>query len=247
MSEEEEKTQSQRPKTSKLAITSGVCIVVFLTFIPVVFYRLEKNAILRSLALLSLICLFLAPIFGIAAILKIRKNKGLLTGRVISYIAVIIPALIVGLMLTKPGGILTPNTYGWMSCMSNLHSIGLAMDAYSNQFDGKYPTTDKWCGLLLRYTEIGEEAFVCPTGGSSGSHYAMNTRCEPNSPQDMVLLFEAEGGWNQFGGLEILTFENHEDKGCNILFNDGSVKFVKPEEVSELKWNAEESNSKSIK
>jgi len=56
----------------------------------------------------------------------------------------------------------------------------------------------------------------------------------------MVLLFETKGGWNQFGGPEILTTENHKGKGCNILFNDGSVEFVKPERLGELKWEAEE-------
>lgn len=46
--------------------------------------------------------------------------------------------------------------------------------------------------------------------------------------------------WNQVGGPEILTTENHKGKGCNILFNDGHVEFVKPERLGELKWEVEE-------
>lgn len=46
--------------------------------------------------------------------------------------------------------------------------------------------------------------------------------------------------WNQFGGPEILTFENHRGKGCNILFNDYHVEFVTPERLGELKWKVEE-------
>ncbi len=46
--------------------------------------------------------------------------------------------------------------------------------------------------------------------------------------------------WNQFGGPEILTFENHKGKGCNVLFNDGRVEFIKPEEVGKLKWEVEQ-------
>jgi prepilin-type processing-associated H-X9-DG protein len=62
-------------------------------------------------------------------------------------------------------------------------------------------------------------------------------------PEDIVLLFETKGGWNQFGGPEILTFENHKGKGCNVLFNDGSVRFVKPQEVGELNWGVQESTN----
>ena len=46
--------------------------------------------------------------------------------------------------------------------------------------------------------------------------------------------------WNQVGGPEILTTENHKGKGCNVLFNNGRVEFVKPEQLGELKWEAEE-------
>jgi len=46
--------------------------------------------------------------------------------------------------------------------------------------------------------------------------------------------------WSQVGGQEILTTENHKGKGCNILFNDGHVKFVRTERLGELKWEVEE-------
>ncbi|MFH1369948.1 MAG: H-X9-DG-CTERM domain-containing protein [Planctomycetota bacterium] len=41
-----------------------------------------------------------------------------------------------------------------------------------------------------------------------------------------MLLFETEDGWNQSGGLELLTNENHHGEGSNILFCDGHVEFV---------------------
>lgn len=46
--------------------------------------------------------------------------------------------------------------------------------------------------------------------------------------------------WNQIGGPEILTTENHEGKGCNVLFNDYHVEFVKTERLGELRWRVEE-------
>jgi prepilin-type processing-associated H-X9-DG protein len=82
--------------------------------------------------------------------------------------------------------------------------------------------------------------FVCKSALSEGDedrcHYAMNPNCKPNSPAHMVFLFESKGDWNQFGGPELLAPENHNGKGCNILFNDGRVEFVPTQRLSELKW-----------
>jgi len=86
------------------------------------------------------------------------------------------------------------------------------------------------CGVKKDKKERGiiERGRIC--------HYAINPNVSPYSHSRLVLLFETEGGWNQFGGPEILTFENHKGKGCNILFNDGHVDFVKPKQLGELKW-----------
>ena len=56
----------------------------------------------------------------------------------------------------------------------------------------------------------------------------------------MVLLFETNGGWNQYGGPELLTTENHKGKGCNVLLNFGNVEFVKPTEFEKLNWGNEQ-------
>ena len=71
-------------------------------------------------------------------------------------------------------------------------------------------------------------------------YYAFNPNTEPNSPDDVVLLFETKGGWNQFGGPELLTTEHHRGKGSNVLFNDGDAEFVKSRDLEKLKWKAEE-------
>ena len=60
-----------------------------------------------------------------------------------------------------------------------------------------------------------------------------------DAPEEMVLAFESSSGWNQCGGLELLATENHNGEGCNIVFADGHVKFVKVEEIPLLKWTVE--------
>ena len=42
--------------------------------------------------------------------------------------------------------------------------------------------------------------------------------------------------WNQVGGPEILTTENHKGEGCNIGFADGHCSFVKTEDHDTLRW-----------
>jgi hypothetical protein len=35
-------------------------------------------------------------------------------------------------------------------CLSNMRGLAKAMKVYANYNDGKYPTADKWCDLLLK-------------------------------------------------------------------------------------------------
>lgn len=73
--------------------------------------------------------------------------------------------------------------------------------------------------------------------GTWMSNYAMNSNCGANSPEDMVFLFESQPGWNQHGGPELFTFDNHDPKGGCVLLNDGTVKFIRTEEeLRELRW-----------
>jgi hypothetical protein len=39
----------------------------------------------------------------------------------------------------------------------------------------------------------------------------------------LVLLFETKGGWNQYGGPELLSTKNHKGDGCHVLINDSHV------------------------
>jgi hypothetical protein len=111
-----------------------------------------------------------------------------------------------------------------------------------------YPTPTHWCDEMLRpypHPVFGgmptprwnPKAHLCPSAGEGRNHYAMNPDCKPDSPVDMVLLFETKAGWNQQGGPELFTFDNHDPKGGCVLLNDGTVKFIRTkEELQQLRW-----------
>ena len=115
-----------------------------------------------------------------------------------------------------------------------------------------YPSSNKWCDSMLQplYQSVGikpplfvsttldKKIHICPSAGEGKNHYAMNLNCKPDSPDDMVLLFETKAGWNQHGGPELFTFYNHEPKGGCVLLNDGTVKFIRTKEkLQQLRWN----------
>jgi prepilin-type processing-associated H-X9-DG protein len=230
--------RDKKPQRYNFALWSfGFAIVSVLMFFCV--YMLP-NCLFVVFFLLSVA---LSVFLGFCAIGAIIRKKLQPKNLVIALIGIVLSLsfLIIPLLLQL---LREREDYLQKSCTHDLKIIYMALEYYQ---EGSYPKPEVWCDSLLRMNESKGyfkfnflECFSCPPSFSNTSekrcNYAMNPNCEPNSPNDVVLLFETKGGWNQFGGPEILTFENHRGKGCNILFNDGHVEFINPEQVEELKW-----------
>lgn len=110
---------------------------------------------------------------------------------------------------------------------------GAREEQYHHTINQEDEPNSPWYRIFLYRDPNGQRYYI------KRGYYAINPNTKPNSPDDMVLLFETKGGWNQFGGPEILTTEHHRGKGCNILFKDGHVEFVKNRDLEKLKWKAE--------
>jgi hypothetical protein len=130
-------------------------------------------------------------------------------------------------------------------CVNNLYRMGYELRTMARE-GMAWPAPEQWCDVLPRRRLIGNPGaadrlareFVCPGAGAGKCHYAMNPACKPDSPPDIVLLFETKAGWNQHGGRELFTFENHGPKGGCVLLNDGTIKFIRTaEELKQLRWN----------
>lgn len=122
-----------------------------------------------------------------------------------------------------------------MNLWSPLHLLYGAEKAY---------LASKWCDALVNDRQTRAipkdrkaRCLQCPSDPKGRCHYAMNPHCKRNSPADMVLLFETKDGWNQHGGRELFSFDNHDPRGGLVLLNDGTTRFIRTqEELKQLRW-----------
>ncbi len=267
MSEEEKKEENQKPRTSKLAVISLVLMIpaAIATYISVTawgsFSRPDTSGfVLVTDMPIFLVILYLAVILtgltiACISLFQIRTSEGRLRGKF--YAGMSIAIFIFSFVPTPKYKRKSFPHPGILKCRANLHTLKKAFMLYSSENEDKYPTADKWCDLLKDY--YVEDSLVCPSRERDGERcsYAINPYCEPNSPPDTVLLFETKGGWNQFGGIEIVSMDNHpyerdrfwghKIRGCNIVFNDNSVRFVREEEFPKLKWKTDENQGETFR
>lgn len=208
-----------------------------------------------GLAIASLVCAILSPftclltaipavILGIVSLVKISKSAGRLKGTGMAIAGIVIPpvtlpiiALLMGILM--PALARTRQLAFRMVCATNMSGLSKAMMLYANDYDDQYPTPEKWCDLLIEKCEVTPITFRCKGAEEGPCNYALNENVAElgiSAPADIVLLFETHPGWNQFGGPEILTTDNHMGEGCTVAFVDGHVEFVKARDIEYLKW-----------
>ncbi|MHC4153945.1 MAG: DUF4190 domain-containing protein [Planctomycetota bacterium] len=229
MSEADNNSQGEKPKTSKLAIWSLLLgLVGFgLWYLPVGMTGLA------------------GIVLGIVALRKIQRSAGSLQGRgfAIAGIVTSVIYIVVLVCAVTPWVVEQKRHKQVVACGQQLSQLGKAMALHAETNGDKYPVAETWCDLLLKQGGVTNEQLKCPGDAKGPCSYTLNRSIvgieRSQIPEDVVVLFESGPDWSQFGGPEILTTENHKGKGCNILFNDGHVEFVPSNELSQLKWKAE--------
>ncbi len=128
-------------------------------------------------------------------------------------------------------------------CQANLHQLGKLIIEYAKENNGYLPIANQWCDLLTEYRKsISRDTFVCPATKSNACSYSFNKNLDglrlTDIPDDIVLLYEADGRWNCAGGVKLLTTKNHPSQSCNVLFADGTVRYYHAEELinQPLRW-----------
>ncbi len=186
-----------------------------------------------------------AIICGIVALVKINKSRGQLKGNGLAIAGISIPVVVLPIVamllaILMPALARVRMVAYRQICATNMNGIGKAMILYANDYKEMYPTPSKWCDLLVMHYDVSPMQLKCKGAHNDGrSNYAMNKNIEKLSaaaPPDIVLLFETGPGWNQSGGPELLSTKNHCGDGCNVLFVDGHIEFVRTKDLSNLKW-----------
>jgi hypothetical protein len=234
-------TQEHKRPVSKLAKISLVfSIAGFACVLPGSYlWHLELDAAAISLTF-ALLFTGLGFVFGTTAVLAIliKKQAGFLV------LATSFFVLFVTLGFYMPTlGLIRPIKI----CEYNCKHIRYDIMRYAKEHNDTPPSLQNWCDALTSEKHINNRDLLCPGARRKGNNglcnYAINPDCKPDSPNDVVFLFETKGGWNQYGGPELISFDNHVRKGANVMFNDGRVGFIKPKDISKLKWKAEDLNN----
>ena len=192
-----------------------------------------------------------AIICGIVALVKISGSNGLLKGKGMAITGLVLPGVFIILLplfamfaaILMPALSRTKGIAQRVVCGTNLQGLSMAMMVYGNDYDGKAPTADEWCDLLIQEADVSPKSFRCPAAPEGECHYALNNNFREiggREPARIVAMFESRPGWNQAGGPELLTTEYHDGEGCNVAFGDGHTEFVKADRIDDLYWGPEE-------
>lgn len=199
-----------------------------------------------------LVCGVVGLILGIVGLQKTKDpqvgGKGLaIAGISISAISLIF-GIIIGIMIAaaipsmRRSIAQARDTANRLKCSANMSGISQAISHYRNQNKGQYPPD---LPTLLKTQDISSDIFVCPS--------TTNTPAPGATPQAQAknLLSGGHESYRYFGDKlnnaaatkgDVVLYEplsNHNNQGANVLFSDGSVKWMTKQEVQPLINRAE--------
>lgn len=252
MSETNKNEQGQKIRLSRRAIVSlllsflGISLLVLVLYGFGIYGLIDQRTMplyLRPLYVYGHLVSGLVAIAGIAAgifaIKQIHNKRRILKGRRFAVSGMLLALALLPFWLWHlPSNPFTARE----RCAANLRALGRCMLVYTSG-DNPMPT-DKWCDLLIESGKDKiaiEKLLKCPANKNGRCHYAINVSLSDSNPHQVV-LFETKPGFNQVGGPELLSTDNHNGKGCNVLFNDNTVEFVKTEELAKLQFKDEQNN-----
>lgn len=259
MSKTDSNEQTQKPKISRLAILSLVLGITWVVFL--IQWSISMPVTLSIFVGLGIV----GVILGIGALIGMHRKEGVLRGQgfaVVGIVGSIICVFFMGcsLLMGYEMKLYRAEYFGHkdkrLVCRRHLSELNTAISVHANpaydyRNDKRRSTGHplKWCDLLLGWHR-SLELLICPAAKKGPCSYAINKyalEVWEDIPQNVVKLFESKSGWNQIGGPELLGTNNHNGEGCNVLFGNNTVKFIKTEHLGELRWKVEEGEGKQVK
>jgi prepilin-type processing-associated H-X9-DG protein len=188
-------------------------------------------------------------ILGIVSLRRIGRSHGRLAGQglAIAGIAVSGFAVLVSAFVIMMAAIVFP-VFGrasgkakQVSCLANMKQVTLAILIYASDNDDRTPPPDTWTDAIEPYYKSAD-MLKCPEAWGLDCGYAMNGAITPEvwsalrRPEEAVLLFESDLGWNGHGGEEALPAEPRHAGGDNYGFADGHCRWVRRGVESGFQW-----------
>jgi hypothetical protein len=225
-------------KTSYLAVLSMVLgfvglVSFFVSLLSGFFKGVDASAIISSaallLAVLSVITIYLKGLKGlvyiaIAVILSLPS---------VTFVALAKMSVHVREVSEKT------NTAKY-----NLRLLGDEMVKYAESNSGHLPDANQWCDSLMRYDKsLTKQNFKHPRRKEYDCNIAFNKYLSglklSEIPKDAVLLFEADGGWNLSGDVDLFEKRRKEQKDyfSYILLANGDIETYRFEEKGYRPFN----------
>lgn len=112
---------------------------------------------------------------------------------------------------------------------------------YAEEHDGHWPDPNRWCDILSEQSH--QHSIIRAKKGEI--KLALNRHAVElglSMPNDMVLLFESKLGWNQTGGIELLT-DNEKRDYILVLYGDGHSEVIRKQHAYFLRWKVSDTHS----
>ena len=124
-------------------------------------------------------------------------------------------------------------------CCNQVKQIYLQIRIYEGDNSDELPPLGHWCDAIAG-TNLPAAKFHCPAAPQQQAcGFAMNINLKDvknidSIPNDTVMIFESDAGWNAVGGPEIAVARHYSY--LHVGYVDGSVGLVKGEDIRKLRW-----------
>ena len=152
--------------------------------------------------------------------------------RLRGWYLIVIPLLIAGVFIfpanTNLSSALDP-------IFSGLHYDGVSYAILDYFSENQAPLPENWCDKLFELSERVRSY----SDAEKSFPYTLNKNIigQTEIPDNMVVLFEDEPGWNKIGGLE--SAKNKER--LIVLLGNGNIKIFRKSQIPYLRWKYEDS------
>ena len=188
---------------------------------------------------------------GIGGLVSVRRSGGRRRGGGLAVFGMLL-SLFTAVTALVIAGLFISNQQRWqphqqqmpppvMGCSQNLEKLGAAMRQYANDHGDILPTSTNWCDSVRDFVP-SLAVFTCPGAPASATCiFAMNEKVagmnlesvDPNT----VLLFEAGGGWNHAGGMELVAQRGVAPGRIYVYTAGGRVRQVPKGAIASQRWN----------